>query len=334
MKKIIFTACSLLVIFAASVSNSATSPWKEKAEGEGKVVWYTTIGATDCKMLSDRFMEQYPKVEVQCYRTGGPQIVERIFTEARAGKQLWDVFMNSGIYTNLLTKKGMLAAYVSPEAQFYREGFKDPKGTWVSMYTNYAVAGYNTRLVRKEDVPKSYEDLLKPMWKGQLGMDSKSYEWFAIVSRGLGDDKNFNLMRALAKTQVQLRNGRELVAQLVPAGEFKIGVNAYSHNFESLKQRGAPVDWVPVNPVYANIHPVGLNPNAPHPNAGKLFIDFLLSKSGQEVLRSLKRIPDRIDTPPDPPRLIEGIKPAFGTQDIYDDFNRYIKLFNEIFGVS
>ena len=75
MKKIIFMACSLLAIFAASLSTSATSPWKEKAEAEGKVVWYTTIGATDCKMLSDRFMEQYPKIEVQCYRTGGPQIV-------------------------------------------------------------------------------------------------------------------------------------------------------------------------------------------------------------------------------------------------------------------
>ncbi|HWP56824.1 MAG TPA: extracellular solute-binding protein [Candidatus Acidoferrales bacterium] len=332
MKRIVFATLAAFVIPAAAFA--ADSVLREKAEAEGKVVWYTTIGSSDCKALSDRFRQQYPKIEVQCFRTGGPQLVERIFAEARAGRHLWDVFMNSGIYTNLLTKKNMLAVYVSPEAQFYREGFKDPKGTWVSMYTNYAVAGYNTRLVAREEAPKTYADLLKPIWKNQLGMDSKSYEWFAVVSRGLGDDKEFRFMRALAATGVQLRNGRELVAQLVAAGEFKIGLNSYSHNFESLKQQGAPVEWVPLNPVYANIHPVGLSPRAPHPNAGKLFIDFLLSKAGQEVLRSLKRIPDRIDTPPDPPRLIEGIKPAFGTQDIYDDFNRYIKLFNEIFGAG
>ena len=333
MTKLVLS-CGLAVLMVSVPAFSADSPWREKAEAEGKVVWYTTISANDCKMLSDRFRQQYAKIEVQCFRTGGPQLVERIFTEARAGRHLWDVFMNSGIYTNLLTQKNMLAVYVSPEAQFYREGFKDPKGTWVSIYTNYAVAGYNTKFVPKEEAPKAYADLLKPAWRGQLGMDAKSYEWFAVVSRGLGDDKNFNFMRDLAKTQIQLRNGRELVAQLVAAGEFKIGLNSYSHNFESLKQQGAPIEWVPLNPVYANIHPVGLSPKAPHPNAGKLFIDFLLSKAGQEVLRASKRIPDRIDTPPDPPRLIEGIKPAFGTQDIYDDFNRHVKLFNEIFGVN
>jgi len=310
------------------------SQWKEPAESEKKMVWYTTIRSADAKMLIDEFRRRYPKIVAEYFRTGGPQLVERIFTEARAGKHLWDVFMNSAIYTQLLIERSMLAVYQSPESRFYRDGYKDPRGTWTSIYTNYAVAGYNTKLVAKDEVPKSYSDLLKPVWTGQIGMDAKSYEWFAVVVRGLGEEKGLSLMRQLAKNKVQLRNGRELVAQLVAAGEFKLALTAYSQNYETLKLGGAPMDWVALNPVYANIHPIALSAKAPNPNAGKLFIDFLLSKVGQEILRAQKRIPDRIDTPPEIPRLTEGIKPAFGSPEMYGEYNRYIKLFHEIFATN
>jgi len=310
------------------------SQWKEPAESEKKMVWYTTIRSADAKMLIDEFRRRYPKIVAEYFRTGGPQLVERIFTEARAGKHLWDVFMNSAIYTQLLIERSMLAVYQSPESRFYRDGYKDPRGTWTSIYTNYAVSGYNTKLVAKDEVPKSYSDLLKPVWTGQIGMDAKSYEWFAVVVRGLGEEKGLSLMRQLAKNKVQLRNGRELVAQLVAAGEFKLALTAYSQNYETLKLGGAPMDWVALNPVYANIHPIALSAKAPNPNAGKLFIDFLLSKVGQEILRAQKRIPDRIDTPPEIPRLTEGIKPAFGSPEMYGEYNRYIKLFHEIFATN
>jgi iron(III) transport system substrate-binding protein len=319
-----------LGIFLHAAVAPAGQP-KENAPLERKMVWYTTIGSVDAKMLIDQFRQRYPNIDAEYFRAGGPQLVERIFTEARAGKHLWDVFMNSAIYTHLLNEKNMLAVYASPEARFYREGYKDPRGTWTSIYTNYAVAGYNSKLVPKGEVPKSYADLLKRFWSGQIGMDAKSYEWFAVVGRGMGEDKGMNFMRQLAKQKIQLRNGRELVAELVAAGEFKLALTAYSQNYETLKVRGAPVDWVALDPVYANIHPVALSSKAPHPNAGKLFIDFLLSKQGQEVLKAQKRIPDRIDTPPEPARLIEGIRPVFGSPEMYGDFNRYIRLFQEIF---
>ncbi len=188
------------------------SQWQEKAETERKMVWYTTIGSADAKMLIDQFRQRYPKIDAEYFRSGGPQLVERIFTEARAGKHIWDVFMNSAIYTHLLNEKGMLAVYESPEARFYRDGYKDRRGTWTSIYTNYAVAGYNTKLVPKEEVPKTYADLLKRFWFGQIGLDAKAYEWFAVVIRGMGEEKGLSLMRQLAKNKAQLRNGRELVA--------------------------------------------------------------------------------------------------------------------------
>lgn len=306
---------------------------REKAEAEGKAVFYASMTTSDVKALVDGFKQLYPKIDAQFYRTGDSQLMEKVMTEGRAGKPLWDVIAHTGFYGHLLKKRGMLEAYDSPERKFYRDTYKDPQAFWTSIYTTYAVFGYNTRLVPKASIPKSYEDLLKPEWKGQIGMEARAYEWFATAMRNMGgEEKGLAFMRRFAQQQPQPRSGRTLIAQLVGAGEFKGSVSVYSQSYEILKATGAPVEWVALDPVYASVHPTGIAAKAPHPNAARLLMDFLLSKKGQEILRSLRRIPDRIDTPPDPPRLIEGIRPAITSPDIYDDFDRYVKLFNEIFG--
>jgi len=313
---------------------SSGAEWKDKAEAEGKVVFYTTANTSDTKALTDSFKKTYPKVDVEFFRTTDSQLMEKILVESRAGKPLWDVVSTTGFYGYLLKKRGLLAAYDSPERKYFRDGFKDPQGFWTSTYTTYAVFGFNTKLVAKANIPRSHEDLLKPPWKGQVGIESRAYEWFTATISGMGKEKGLSFMRALAAQQPNLRSGRTLLAQLVAAGEFNGTLTAYMHNFDSLKAGGAPVQWIPLAPSFANLHPVGLSAKSPHPNAGKLFIDFMLSKKGQEVVRSLKRVPDRTDTPPDPPTLLEGVTPAFTSPDVYDDFDRYIKLYQEIFGVK
>jgi len=306
--------------------------WKEKAEAEGKVVFYASMNNVDTKALADGFKQLYPKIDAQFYRTGDSQLMEKVLTEGRAGKPLWDVIAHTGFYGHLLKKRGMLEAYDSPERKFYRDAYKDPQAFWTSIYTTYAVFGYNTRLVPKASIPKSYEELLKPEWKEQLGMEARAYEWFATTMKNMGGgERGLAFMRRFAQQQPQPRSGRTLAAQLVAAGEFKATVSVYSQSYEILKGTGAPVEWVALDPVYASVHPTGIAAKAPHPNAARLFMDFLLSKRGQEIIRSLRRIPDRIDTPPDPPRLIEGIRPAITAPEIYDDFDRYVRLFNETF---
>jgi iron(III) transport system substrate-binding protein len=308
------------------------SEWREKAEAEGKVVFYASMTTSDVKALVDGFRQLYPKIDAQFYRTGDSQLMEKVMTEGRAGKPLWDVIAHTGFYGNLLKKRGMLEAYDSPERKFYRDAYKDPQAFWTSIYTTYAVFGYNTRLVPKSSVPRSYEGLLKPEWKGQIGMEARAYEWFATAMRNMGgEEKGLAFMRRFSQQQPQPRSGRTLIAQLVAAGEFKGSVTVYSQSYEILKATGAPVEWVALDPVYASVHPTGIAAKAPHPNAARLLMDFLLSKKGQEILRSLRRIPDRIDTPPDPPRLVEGIRPAVTSPEIYDDFDRYVRLFNETF---
>jgi iron(III) transport system substrate-binding protein len=321
-----FVLFSLRLCFAAE--------WKDKAEAEGKVVFYTTANTSDAKAIGDSFKKTYPKIDVQFDRTTDSQLLEKILNEARAGKSFWDVVSTTGFYGYLLKKRGLLASYDSPERKYYREGFKDPQGFWTSTYTTYAVFGYNTKLVSKANIPRSHEELLKPAWKGQIGLEGRAYEWFTATISGMGREKGLSYMRALAAQQPDLRIGRTLLAQLVAAGEFNGALTAYTHNFETLKSGGAPVDWIPLTPSFANLHPVGISAKAPHPNAARLFIDYMLSQKGQEVFRSLRRIPDRIDTPPDPPGLLKGITPAFTGPEIYEDFDRYIKLFQDIFGVK
>jgi len=306
--------------------------WKEKAEAEGKIVLYTTANASDTKAITDSFKKIYPKIDVQFSRTTDSQLMEKILNENRAGKSLWDVVSTTGFYGYLLKKRGLLAAYDPPERKFFREGFKDPQGFWTSTYTTYAVFGFNTKLVPKANIPRSHEDLLKPLWKGQVGVEGRGYEWFTATISSMGKEKGLSFMRALAAQKPDFRIGRTLLAQLVAAGEFNGTLTAYMHNFDTLKASGAPVEWVPLAPSFANLHPVALSAKAPHPSAGKLFIDFMLSQKGQEVTRSLRRIPDRSDTLPDPPTLLQGVTPAFTAPEIYDDFDLYIKLFQEIFG--
>jgi iron(III) transport system substrate-binding protein len=304
---------------------------KDKAEAEGKMMFYAAFNANDSKAVIDGFKQLYPKIDATFYRATDAQLMERILNESRAGKHLWDVVMTTSFYGHSLKKRGLLAPYDSPERKYYREGYKDPQATWTSIYTNYAAFGYNTRSVAKSNVPKSYSDLLKPEWKGNIGIDSRAYEWFGTLIKSMGEEKGIGFMRELAN-QVQLRNGRTLLAQLVAAGEFKGALSAYSQTFEQMKPAGAPVDWTYLNPVFANIHPIGLYRNAPHPTAARLFIDFALSKQGQDIIRKVNRIPDRIDTLPEQPRLVEGIKPAFAPTEVFEDFERYAKMFHEVFG--
>src|SRR5439155_5222627 len=181
----------------------------KKAEAEGKLMMYATFTAADSKTLLDGFKQVYPKIDAAYYRSNDSAIMERYVNENRAGQNLCDVMVTTSFYGHNLKKRGLFAPYDSPERKFFREGYKDPQANWTSIYTNYGAFGYNTRNVPKASVPKSYGDLLKPEWKGQIGMDSRPYEWFGTTLKAMGEEKGLAYMRELAK-QVQLRSGRNL----------------------------------------------------------------------------------------------------------------------------
>lgn len=141
----------------------------EQAKKEGRVSFYTTMAATESKLLADGFQAKYPFIRVEITRLGSEKILQRILTEHKAGTGVFDVVTNSGFEVHLLNKSGVLGRYLSSEARAFLADSKDPAGRWVDMYSNLRMITYNTRLVSKEKVPKRYEDFLDSMWKGAIG---------------------------------------------------------------------------------------------------------------------------------------------------------------------
>jgi len=324
---------ALFVPDFVSAQDSTAAKLIEGAKKEGRMIFYSSLNVEDNNGLLRKFEEKYPFIKTELNRLTADRLLIRFQSEARAKKHVADVLLNGGARTYITKKEGLLMKYVSPESKFYGPGFKDPDGYWTDAYLNAHVLVYNTRMVKAPDVPRSHADLLKPQWTGKFVMVSKAYEWFLKILKLGGEEKGLEFFKQLALQKPGFRIGSSQIADLVAAGEHPIGINTYSTNIEDLKARGAPVEWVPLDPVIAILHPIAINANAPHPNAAKLFVDYVLSKEGMLLLRSFKRIPSRLDVEPIVPRLTKGIKFHPSEPELAEEFDKYARTFQNIFEV-
>jgi len=316
--------------FRSVAQDSHTQKLLDGAKKEGALVWYMSASIEDAKAILLAFNKKYPFLKTDFFRAGSARLFNRIMNEVRAGKVLFDLVAVRGLETHQLVKAGLLQPYVSPESAAYPAGFKDSKGYWVDYFDSYNVIGYNTQLVARDQAPKSWEDLLDPKWKGKIALDEENFSWYGAMTQKWGKEKTQRYMRALAKQDIQLRNGQTLIAQLMAAGEFSVAM-VLAHRIEKMKEQGAPVAWVTtLDPVTVSLHPIGIAAKAPHPNAAKLFVDFILSKDGQQLLLSIERTPARpgIDTKMEARKLkLFPMPPELGER--YEQFQ---KEFREIFG--
>jgi iron(III) transport system substrate-binding protein len=305
----------------------------EGAKLEKTVVIYGTLTAPEMKELQGAFEKKYPFLKTDYFRAGGDTLAQRIITEARAGSHLADVYWISGLEMLGLKNRGLLSQYRPPEIQSIRNGMKDKDGFWTGMYSNVEAVGYNTNLVPEREVPRSHEDLLHARWKGQIGLDSSDVEWFIIQLHILGHEKGMDFLKRLARQDIGIRRGRTLLAQLLAAGEYALDLNFRTYNHAYLKAQGAPVAITNVGPLVAQ-PPIGvaLPKNAPHPNGGKLFIDFMISKEGQEKLRTItKRDVARVDAEPGSD-LIRRVGLTFiDWADYLSHYDEYMTQFTKIF---
>jgi iron(III) transport system substrate-binding protein len=207
----------------------------------------------------------------------------------------------------------------------------DKRGYWTAWYVNAYVLGYNTKLVKKDDVPKTYEALLDPKWKGgNISVDTEAYGMLQGLIGLWGKDKAVAYFKRLAAQDPVPKRGNTERVQLAVAGEYPL-ILAYNQTIERMAQRKAPIDWVPLEPAVVQVNPAMLAAKAPHPNSGRLFMDFLLSKDGGELLRGFQRIPVRTDVDPDPPRLFRGFKRVIESPEGYKNFDETVKLYLDIF---
>jgi iron(III) transport system substrate-binding protein len=331
--------CSCLFAILAMQNRSAyaASLDHEKmldgAKKEGRLVLYTGMDTDEAILYTNEFTKRYPFIKADIFRSSGEKVQARFLVEHRANVHNADIFQTSIVQVYQLKNAGLLSKYISEESRGYADGFKDSQGYWTAFYLIPYVIGYNTKLVAPKDVPTSYEDLLSPRWKNQIGLEAEEYQWFYHLLQIMGKEKGFDYMKKLAGQSLQMRKGHTLLAQLVAAGETALAVVVYSNRVERMKNSGAPIDWVRFKgPTITVINAISIPEKAPHPNAAKLFVDFVLSRAGQNLLRGLRRIPARPDVLPDPPSLTRGLNLyAARPEGMVESYNETVARFDEIF---
>jgi iron(III) transport system substrate-binding protein len=306
----------------------------EGAKKEGQLVFYAGIPIPDAQAILSALERKYPFIKTTFYRATGSALVSRIQTEQRAGTHTWDVMNATGFEPYVLVEQGYFAKYDAPERKAFPEGHKDSEGYWTTMYTSPMVVTYNTGLVSLGELPKEYFDLLKPNWKGRLGLDSSDLEWYANLRKVWGAEKAQKFLAGLRAQDIRLVQGRSLLTNLLSGGEVAILVNNFLQNVIEAKRKGSPVEFLALDPVISAAGLVGINKSAPHPNAARLFTDFVLSKEGQELTVKTDRSSVRKDVTGNPLDLIKNLRVVPSDLSLGKDYIRLRDEYRQFLGIN
>lgn len=261
------------------------------AKKEGTLTWYTTLAGPIVDSLANGFKAKYPFLNVEIFRADERAILTRATQEAQAGKPVFDAIEITPTASLLLAQSKLLAPFNSPTGGKLPDDLKTagPNGLLMSASdrVSYIGFGYNTKLIPANAVPKTQADLMSPALSGKLALagTSTGYRWLGSILHAMGDDKGKKWLSDFAskqKPQVQQVSGKA-VLDLVAKGEIPASPSIFLDHVEDAKASGLPAEWVPLEPVVANGGQVSFDAKAPHPNAGLLYVDYLLGE-GQDVL--------------------------------------------------
>jgi iron(III) transport system substrate-binding protein len=262
----------------------------EGAKREGSVVLYTSLAPTESQPLASAFEQKYG-IRVELWRALSDQVVRRAVTEAQARRYDVDVIETNGPEMEMLAREQLLAEFYSPHLADLPAEAIPVHRTWFPDRLNFYVVAYNTAKVQRSEIPATYEGFADPRWRGRIAVEATDAEWMATLIKAGQAGTDMNFFRDLSALGPDVRRGHVLLANLVASGEVPVGLTAYNSNVVPLMREGAPIDYVPVQPVVARPQGIGVATNAPHPHAALLFADFVLSQEGQELLESLGRVP-------------------------------------------
>ena len=274
----------------------------DAAKKEGALSVYTSLNTRDSGPIVEAFEKKYG-VRTQLWRASSEKVVQRAVTEARAGRHSVDAFESNGPELEQLFREKLLSEFWSPYFKDLSPAAFPKHRHYVADRLNFFVLAWNTQLVKPEDVPSSYADLLLPKYKGKVGIEANDTDWFAGMVKAMGSDKSENkndgksdekglaYFRQLAATQPQVRTGHTLMGELLSSGEIAIVVSIYNHVVEKMIVRGAPVKWKALAPTLGRPNGVAVAKQAAHPHAALLFADFMLSPQGQQLIKERNRVP-------------------------------------------
>lgn len=308
-------ASSLLVAFAAVATTMAATPALaldqaliDAAKKEREVVWYTTLIVNQlARPMADAFEKRYG-IKVRYVRANASDTALKIINEARAGKVQADLFDGTSA-TPPLKQAGLVAKFLPEGAKALASQFVDDEHQWVATHAYYMTPGFNTDLVPVKTSPRTYQDLLDPKWRGKLAWNSSASTsggpgFVGNVLITMGQDKGLDYLKTLSSQKIVNMDvsARQLLDQVI-AGEFPIALQIFNHHAVISAKKGAPVAWVPMEPVTATLSVVSLTKDAAHPNAGKLLIEYMVSEEGQKLFEAADYLPVHPKVKPRTPEL-------------------------------
>ena len=282
-------AAFLLMLFVDAVTAlSASSPWYDAAKKEGEIIIYTSISVDEHPKMVDPFSRKYPGINVKFIRQSSNSVLQRVLNEGRAGKSLADIVAVGAEYLNVIEEKGLLQGFKSAESN------AKPDGQWYQIYLSDHGIGYNTNLVSRKDAPVRYKDLLHKRWAGgHIAINMGNPTWIYTMLDFFGEEQGMKFLKDFAAIGPRAERGTTRIMQSLSAGEMNAAVALNANRVIQTKEKGAPVDLAPIkDAVYADVHGIGVHAQSRHPNAARLFIDFLVSKQGQQIMATdLSKIP-------------------------------------------
>jgi iron(III) transport system substrate-binding protein len=337
------TKTAMLAVLAsllAGPAHAADAALIEAAKKERQVVWYTTLIVNQAiRPLKAAFEKTYPGIELQFTRADEAPTAAKLMAEAGAGRVQADVF--DGISNMVPLKRAGIAAPFAPAAAArYPAETRDKDDFWQAILLYVFTPGFNTTLVAKSAAPKTYADLLDPKWRGKMawnpGSIAGAHGFVGNILMSMGEARGMEYLRALAAQRiVNVEASSRAILDQVIAGEYPLGLMMFNNHTVISAQKGAPSDWIAMEPVPTAFDAVGVLKDAPHPNAARLLVDFLTSEEGQKVLQQADYLPAM----PSVPAMKPGLRPEdggfkatfFRPDDIYDRIPGWIKVVDELF---
>jgi ABC-type Fe3+ transport system substrate-binding protein len=296
------------------------------AKQEGELTLYSSMQVDSIAPLQKAFEAKYG-VKIRIWRGSGKDILRRAMVESAANRNDVDILESDGFALEALVRENLLQEVSSPYlADLIPEALR-PQRQWVGTRLNIFTGVYNTNLVKKESLPKTYDDLRAPAYKGMLGIEADDYDWFGMVVGLIGEDKALPLFRDIvARNGMSVRKGHTLLTNLAAAGEVPIGLTVFMQNADVARKAGAPVDWFLLPPTIARPNAIAMARRAPHPHAALLFYDFMLSE-GQQIMLGREFVP----TSRKIPSVLDRIKVSFVSPDlVLDQGAKWQQLYSDI----
>jgi iron(III) transport system substrate-binding protein len=261
------------------------------AAHERALTVYTTIAEKDLPALIEPFEKKYG-IDVTIWRAGTDKVLQRTLAEAGAGRHDVDVIHFGSPEMEALAREQVLLPVTSALHHDLQPGSVPAHRQWAATLLSVWVQAYNTNLIDKADLPRTYRDLLDPAWKGKLGIEAKDQDWFASAVDVMGgEEAGLGFFRELvARNGMSVRVGHTLLTNMVISGEVPLALTIYNYMPEQAKKKGAPIDWFTLERAIARSNAVGIARHAPHPRAARLFYDYLLGE-GQQHFVAMDYVP-------------------------------------------